>query len=190
MEAIEQQANREYAEFIDSLFGAPVTLVREIFDGTIRCFSNGRVERLLETGDWREVPHTANHNGKYNRIGINGKLIYRNRLIAFAFLGLEDLDGDICKMKADHISGDTLDDSISNLRVLTNAQNCKNTNSKCYGWHKGHQKWRVQLHIDSKLTHFGYFKNEAEAAARAIELKLIHYPEFRPRHAYNLTHGL
>ena len=185
-----EQANNEYAAFVDSLFGAPVVLMREIFDGTIRCFSDGRVERLLETGDWREVPHTANHDGKYNKIGINGKLYLRNRLIAFAFLGLENLDGKICKMKADHISGDTLDNSIKNLRVITNAQNGRNTNSKCYSWDKGTQKWRVQLNINGKRTHFGLFTNEADAAAHAIEMKLQFYPEFRPRHAYNLAHGL
>lgn len=188
MEA-EQQANNEYAAFVDSLFGAPVVLMREIFDGKIRCFSDGHVERLYRRIKWREVPHTANH-GKYNRIEINGKHYYRNRLIAFAFLGLENPDGDICPMIADHISGDTLDNSIKNLRVITNAQNGRNTNSKCYTWHKGCQKWRVQIYINNKQTSFGLFKNEADAAARALELKLEHYPEFRPRHEYNLANGI
>ena len=186
-----EQANREYAEFIDSLYDdAPIVLMREIFDGTIRCFSDGRVERLLETGDWREVPHTPNDGNGYNRININGKLYKRSRLIAFAFLGLENLDGKICKMIADHISGNTLDDSISNLRVITVDQNNRNTNSKCYSWHKGNQKWTVQLKIDGKLKTFEYFANESDAKARAIELKLQYYPEFRPRHAYNLANGL
>ena len=186
-----EQANREYEEFIDSLFGAPVVLVREIFNGTIRCFSDGRVERLLKGGNWKEVAHTPNcDGGKYNSIEINGKKYKRSRLIAFAFLGLEDPDGDICPLIADHISGDKLDDSISNLRVITQAKNCLNTNSKCYTWRKDCQKWKVQLYINNKNKHFGNFANEADAAARALELKLIHYPEFIPRHAYNLANGL
>ena len=184
-----EQANNEYEAFVDSLYDAPIVLMREIFDGTIRCFSDGRVDRLLETGDWREVPHTANHN-IYNTVTINRKSYLRNRLIAFAFLGLEHLDGNICPLIVDHISGNTLDDGIKNLRILTRAQNNKNTNSKCYSWAVDRQKWRVHLSINNKLTFFGSFLKESDAKARALELKLIHYPEFRPRHAYNLAHGI
>lgn len=171
--------------FIDTLFDAPVQM-RTMFDNTIRVFSDGRVEKLLETGDWREVAHTPNNQGKYNHIKINGKTYTRHKLIAACFLNhpLEN------KLPVDHKNGVFLDNRVENLRSSTYSDNRQNTNSKCYSFRKDCQKWRVQLRINGKQTYFGCFENEADAAARALELKLLHYPAFRARHEYNLLHGL
>tara|TARA_R110000868_G_scaffold155702_2_gene382281 strand:- start:231 stop:764 length:534 start_codon:yes stop_codon:yes gene_type:complete len=175
----------DFEAFIDTLFDAPVQM-RTMFDNTLRVFSDGRVERLLETGDWREVPHTPNLNGKYNTIGVNGKMYKRNKLVAACFLNhpLEN------KLPVDHINGVFLDDRVENLRSSTHKDNSQNTDSKCYYWHKKNQKWFVNLKIDGKQNYFGSFINEKDAAARALEMKLLHFESFRARHEYNLAHGL
>jgi hypothetical protein len=63
------------------------------YNDDISCYRNGVVERLdkrFKPPKWKEVENTDNHDG-YNSIGINGKNILRHRLIAFCFLGLNDI---------------------------------------------------------------------------------------------------
>lgn len=75
-------------------------------------------------------------------------------------------------MEVDHISGNTLDNRKSNLRICThfqnmlNKKNYKNSSSKFkgVGWVKKPQKWRARIRIDHKIYHLGYFDSEVEAA--------------------------
>lgn len=65
----------------------------------------------------------------------------------------------------DHISRDTLDNRKCNLRIVTSSQNNmnsgmqKNNSSGHRGvfWYKRSNKWRVQIRLNSKLYHLGYF---------------------------------
>lgn len=71
----------------------------------------------------------------------------------------------------DHVSGDSLDNRRSNLRLCTNAENQQNTgpragSSKYKGvsWITRKGKWRVAFNWQGE-THFcGYFADEVEAA--------------------------
>lgn len=78
-----------------------------------------------------------------------------------------------------HISGNKLDNSVSNLEIVTSRENKihsidKNkTTSKYTGVHycKKRNQWVSQITINGKLNHLGRFNNELEAA-KAYKNKL------------------
>lgn len=75
-------------------------------------------------------------------------------------------------MLIDHIDGDKLNNAIGNLRLATTSQNRHNMGAykgsvsrfKGVAWHKKNSKWRVQIRIDGKVQHIGYYEDEREAA--------------------------
>ena len=76
----------------------------------------------------------------------------------------------------DHINGVRTDNSISNLRVVTNQENGRNksmrsdnTSGVCgVCWHKGVGKWQARIMIDGRSKHLGFFITfDAAVAARA-----------------------
>lgn len=72
----------------------------------------------------------------------------------------------------DHINNNSLDNRISNLRLISKKQNSyntrpnKNSSSKYKGvaWDKPNSKWRSQIVFNGKKNHLGYFLDEMEAA--------------------------
>ena len=72
----------------------------------------------------------------------------------------------------DHINHTRDDNSIENLRVVTNQQNHFNRSGvKGYSWNKSHNKWKARIVIDGKEEHIGYFDKEEDAAAAYLEAK-------------------
>jgi len=137
------------------------------YNDFIRCFRDGVVERIdkrYKNPKWTIVENTNNHIG-YNVIGINGKKILRQRLLAYCFLGLDDIVGergaDDC---IDHKSGNKLDNSIANLRITTHQGNQHNrTKAKGYSWDKRDKKWKAKISLNGKRIHLGYYETEEEA---------------------------
>ncbi len=96
-------------------------------------------------------------------------------------LGLAYGDG----LKADHKNRNRLDNRRSNLRVVTDAQNQQNRSaegnqtfqgSPTSSRHRGvsmyrNGMWRVQIQLDGKKYHLGYFDDEEEAGRVAIEAR-------------------
>jgi hypothetical protein len=143
------------------------------YNDKIRCFRNGVVERLFKRKGWTIVENTANSNDGYNQIGINGKNIYRQRLLAFCFLGLENIVGekgaDDC---IDHINNDRIDNRVKNLRITTNQGNQHNqTKAKGYYWDKQSNKWRAKICLNRKNIHLGLYATEAEARQAYLTAK-------------------
>lgn len=65
----------------------------------------------------------------------------------------------------DHINGDSLDNRIENLRVVTNQQNLWNSERRGYYWDKSRSKWSVIFTMpDGSRKHIGRFDNEFEAS--------------------------
>ena len=74
----------------------------------------------------------------------------------------------------DHINGNKLDNRKSNLRLVTQSQNCQNQSirkskktSKFKGvcWHKNNKTWTAYITgTPSKIKHLGSFKSEQVAA--------------------------
>jgi hypothetical protein len=84
--------------------------------------------------------------------------------------------------RVDHISGDTLDNRLENLRPATAAQNAWNrktpsTNKSGYkgvSWYAPTQKWLVKIYFGNEQFHLGLFTDPIEGARcydrKAIEL--------------------
>lgn len=110
------------------------------------------------------------------RIGSRTVSIRMNRLI----LGLESGD----PRQGDHVNFDKLDHRRSNLRIVTNAQNCQNkrvrigTSSKYRGvtWWARMEQWHAQAFLGGKSYHLGYFADEDEAGAVAAAWRAEHMP--------------
>lgn len=82
----------------------------------------------------------------------------------------------------DHINRDTLDNRRSNLRIVTQQQNCYNISKKAntssvykgVTWETSRNRWRVKIKHRYKTVNLGRYKTETEAAlaydAKAKEL--------------------
>lgn len=96
------------------------------------------------------------------RVGDKQKVIRMHRLITLALKG----------SYVDHINGDSLDNSKSNLRICTNHQNTTNqklrkdntSGLKGATWDKNKKKWFAQIRTNRKRMHLGYFNNVLDAA--------------------------
>jgi hypothetical protein len=91
-----------------------------------------------------------------------------HRIISYAFLGL-DIDNP--KIKIDHIDRDRLNNKLSNLRQVTNQQNCFNRTAKGYSWFKRDNKWSAHIKLDGKKIHLGYFDLEEDARQSYLNAK-------------------
>jgi hypothetical protein len=94
-----------------------------------------------------------------------GKTKRIHRLVAVAFL--ENPDN---LREVDHINRIKTDNQLTNLRLCSHSNNCRNQRkrngtSKYFGvhWYKRDKKWRARINLNGKLTHLGYFKTEEEA---------------------------
>ena len=138
----------------------------------IRCYRNGKVERFYRNCYWKVVENTDNNKG-YNCISINGKMILRHRIIAYCFLGLEDIVGKKnLDNSIDHLNGNRTDNRVDNLRITTNQGNSQNRkNTKGYTWNKQRNKWKAQIYTDKKKIFLGRFNTEQEARQAYLTAK-------------------
>ncbi len=143
------------------------------YNDEIRCFRNGVVERLYYHKYWRIVENTGNNIKGYNLIKINEKTIRRHRLIAYCFLGLDDIVGRLDKTNViDHIDGNKLNNCVSNLRITNSSGNGQNRpNTKGYTFHKRDKKYQAEIKINKKSIHLGYYETEEEARQAYLEGK-------------------
>ena len=89
----------------------------------------------------------------------------------------------------DHKNGDTLDDSLSNLRPATKKQQAQNREFKAgrqgvtrrKGCHS--RPWMVRITIDGKRRVVGYFATAEEASAAYWDAAKKHYGDFARRAA-------
>jgi len=147
------------------------------YNAELRCYRNGVVERFWKNKYWKIVENTGNHNKGYNYININKKLILRHRLIAYCFLGLDNIIGNKKGIDLiDHINHDKLNNSVENLRITNgtgNQQNKKNT--KGYTFIKKMNKYRAQINVNRKTIYLGYFDTKEEARQAYLDAKKIYH---------------
>lgn len=106
----------------------------------------------------------------------NGKPILMHREIIGAN------DGEL----VDHINGDGLDNTKSNLRICTNSENLHNreksvNNTSGYKgvyFEKSRNKWKAQIMINYKLINIGRFNTKEEAAKAYDNYARIHIGKF------------
>lgn len=133
---------------------------------------------LVSQHKWQARP---DKNTWYASTSINGRTVLMHRFI------LNPLPG----FQVDHKDGDARNNRRSNLRLVTSQMNnwnrrpLKNRNTKYKGIDLKQGKWRVQIHVDGKKIHGGYFLDEIEAAKaydqKAFELfgkyAYLNFPE-------------
>lgn len=108
---------------------------------------------------------------------------YANHNLAFLYM-----TGSFPKASADHINGDSFDNSWLNLRDVSIAENNKNkrkdkrNSSGVTGvhWSKKEKSWKAQITVNGKRIHVGYFKDLADAAMERWEAEIDH--GFHPNH--------
>ena len=150
------------------------------FNDNIRCYRDGRVERYLywhKKPFWQIVPNTANHTDGYNQVNVDGKAIFRHRIITFCFIA--DFDITNPKEMPDHIDGNKLNNAVENLRTCNHAGNGQNrVNVKGYSYHKECGKYRAKIGINGRRIYGKPRETEEEARQDYLDLKKIHHTYF------------
>lgn len=129
--------------------------------------------------------------GHYNRAGYNQldlcKEGVRQRHAIHRLVAQEFLDNPENKPFVDHIDGNKQNNIVNNLRWVTNNENgmnskkqMRNTTSIYKGvcWYRAYNKWRVQIKLNQKQMHIGYYDNEKDAAHAYNEKALELFGEF------------
>lgn len=132
--------------------------------GKIICYAvvDGEDFYLLNKYRWRP-------DGRgYFITDIDGKVVKLHRLIA----GVTDP-----RIHVDHKNRNKLDNSKSNLRPLTNAQNAQNKSGRGLSQYRGVSrqgyKWRARVTQNGKEIHLGSYDSEEVAAEVAAEWRRI-----------------
>ncbi|HII3146503.1 TPA: HNH endonuclease [Citrobacter braakii] len=106
-------------------------------------------------------------NNAYAQVRLNGKLTMVHRIIWEMHNGAIDSG-----MYVDHIDGNTFNNRLSNLRLVTHQDNHRNqkkrsTNKSGYlgvSWNKQHQKWQASIKLSGKVKYLGWFDDIKDAA--------------------------
>jgi hypothetical protein len=107
----------------------------------------------------------ARHSRGYITIGFNGESYLAHRL-AWAFTYNEISQN----MQIDHINGDRGDNKISNLRLASHEENCRNSKPRKHnksgikGVRKENSKWAARIRVNKKEIWLGTFETSDEAA--------------------------
>jgi len=135
------------------------------------CYESGKIEKYYKN-NWKlikEQPHVHINGYKTLRCRIEKKQYTISRILACCFLGF-DMNSSLL---IDHIDKNSLNNHISNLRIVTNQQNQFNTNAKGYTKHQN--GWRSQI-VKDGIRYSKCFKSEQEAKKWYEEQKeLLHY---------------
>jgi hypothetical protein len=149
------------------------------YNDFIRCYKNGKIERMRKNDKkklWYELK--IKPAGKYHQIGVDGKQIKWSRIISYCWGDLENVIGNYNHTNGvvDHINGDTNDNHIDNLRVVTHQKNMWNKkNIKGYSWKPTHNKWVAYIGFNKKLISLGGFNTEDEARNAYLKAKEIYH---------------
>lgn len=130
---------------------------------------------LIKDKTWRALEKRRKDGSLVNVYAVTSKsrkVIMMHRIIANPSIDFQ----------VDHIDGNGLNNSRSNLRIATNRQNqynrkngANNTSGvKCVSWDKASCKWKTTIRANSKKIHIGYFE-EIEAAELAYALAAEKY---------------
>jgi hypothetical protein len=118
---------------------------------------------------------TIDYLRPYVRITLHGKRYQEHHLVFLMFTG-------VLPKQIDHINGIKNDNRIENLRLCTNSQNQYNTKPKNLrknvSFYKRIGKWQVQLKINQKTLHFGYFEDVELADLVAHEARALYHGKF------------
>jgi hypothetical protein len=150
-------------------------LVQSLFE-----YKDGQLFRKVNRRSFKagDLIGAIEANG-YVRTTLNGKRYLIHRIVYLMHHGY-------MPKEIDHINGNKSDNRIENLREVSRSENnlnrgnFKNNKSGCknVSWHKLISKWQVQIKLNKKTKHFGYFKDIELADLVATEAKDKYYGKF------------
>jgi len=140
-------------------------LTEEELESILETFKieDGELFRKLKLGgNWKLIKNKKNRTDGYCQVGVNNKMMLYHRLV-YILTNKADISAG---HMLDHIDGDTLNNQIQNLRVVTQRENQQNRETHrrgrlvgCY-FDKHAQKWKSGIKINNKIIHLGYFDTE------------------------------
>jgi len=133
--------------------------------------------RICKTKDdyWKIIKFSLNSHG-YLTCAINKKMIKKHRLVFQAYNQDWEISDSSLDNFIDHIDGNTQNNNITNLRVVTHQQNCMNqTRAKGYYFNKKAGKWLARICVNGKLIYLGYHDTKQEARHAYLDAKTIHH---------------
>lgn len=133
----------------------------------------------------KSSPAGTMRNDGYLQVRFMNKIHLIHRIVWEMFNG-EIPDG----MQIDHINHERSDNRIQNLRMVTKISNGRNLTKKInntsgvtgVSWYKSRGKWRVQIMVDRKSIHIGYFSDFESAVAARISAN--------ERYGFHKNHGV
>ena len=146
-------------------------------DGVIKCRAilAGK-ETKKET--WREIKFSKSNGYLICGMIVDGglKFFRKHRILHLARNPGWDIFDCSINNCIDHINHSRTDNSIENLRVVSNQQNQFNRSGvKGYTWSKKDSKWKAQITINGVNKFLGLFENEEDARAAYLDAKKIYH---------------
>ncbi len=128
---------------------------------------------------WRPIKFCDNGHGYlFACVVIDGRKKYlrKHRILHLARNPGWDIFDNGPNNCIDHINRSRSDNSIENLRVVTNQQNQFNrSNVKGYTWNQGRKKWVASIRLNKVLKYLGGFETEEDARAAYLAAKEIYH---------------
>ena len=143
-------------------------------DGKVWMWREMWRKHKLKVPKWYEMKGTILFNG-YRNVTINTKRYYYHRVVYFIHNQEWDIHNSSTDNSIDHIDRDRLNNSIENLRVVTNQQNAWNRDGKGY-YHTSSGNYQAKLHADGEHIHLGMFENPEDARQAYLEGKKKYHP--------------
>jgi len=118
-------------------------------------------------------------SGQYYRVRVGSERYGVHQVIFYMFNGF-------LPVEIDHIDRNKLNNCIENLRAATVSQNASNrptpkrntSGAKGVSWHTPNLTWRVQISLNRKVKHIGYFKDFELAEFVAAEARNKYHGAF------------
>ena len=143
-------------------------------------YEDGEVYRLyhLKKGDeWKKIKYNYRSYIQIQFVVDKKNFIVKvHRLVYWLHNPKWDIFNSSRDNAIDHIDGNTRNNNIENLRVVTQQQNNWNrTHAKGCSWNKQNQKWYAYIRVNKKLKHLGVFELEEDAHQAYLDAKKIYH---------------
>ena len=146
------------------------------YERKYKIYKNGDIESCYKNGKTKILKPSIKKDEYFN-IGLSKEKQRKNflihRLIAIHFIPNPEN-----KPNIDHLDGNSLNNSIENLRWVSQQENCLNSKNvgkykKGVIFYKG--KFVSRIRINGKMKHLGYYKTEEEAHEEFKQKFLEHH---------------
>jgi len=138
------------------------------------CVKNG--DKKLKNPYWRKKCLSKTRDA-YLRTRINKKKFLFHRIVYYAHNQEWDIYDNSINNQIDHIDRNSLNNNISNLRVVNQKENNLNKDSveyaKGYTYYRPTKKYMAQISLNNKKINLGYFDTEIEASFKYQKVKLF-----------------